>query len=74
MDRETVVEYYKNSVDHLGALMTNIQTGVIKNEKDYIAHLEGIGSSLSPEEKLLFLGIVGTNLGSRTYNWNQAKS
>ncbi len=54
--------------------MTNIQTGVIKNEKDYIAHLEGIGSSLSPEEKLLFLGIVGTNLQSRTYNWNQAKS
>ncbi len=74
VDRKTVVNHYINSVDHLGAFMTNIQTRVIKNEKDYVAHLEGIGSSLSPEEKLLFLGMVGTNLQSRTYNWDQAKS
>lgn len=73
VDRNTVVEHYENTVDHLGALMTNIQTGVIKNEKDYIAHIEGIGSSLSREEKLLFLGMIGTNLEARTYNSDIAK-
>lgn len=61
--------YYYRSMDTLGAFMKKIQLGGITSEAGYKKELEQVGASLSKEEKIIFLGLVGANLQNLTYNW-----
>ena len=73
-DRNDVINQYNNSFDALGGLMTRIQKWGILTDADYKKEIWMIGNSLSKEEKMIFLGLVGANLVSLTYNQDMAKS
>jgi hypothetical protein len=65
---------YYSAMDSLGMLMTKIQAGSVLTEADYKKEITAIGKSLSDQEKIIFLGMVGANLDKLTYNWDIAKS
>ena len=70
---EVTIQYY-TAMDSLGMLMTKIQAGSVLTEADYKKEITAIGKSLSDQEKIIFLGMVGANLDKLTYNWDIARS